>query len=209
MRAPASAMRRPAAPPKQAQHTAWRMALGFAAAFLIGYLPGIWLGRSGSSAAAQQLAVWYMDKQNFALFPTVLADLLSVSLLQLTLILLCGLSAAGVPLLAMLFGARGFMLGLCASGVFGAGGARSLVIYWLMSCLQDLVLLVAELWLSMYAAGLAGGLFQEVFGSGAPRGALSGSIRRLFLRYIVSILISVLFCTLGSGLDILLASVLL
>ena len=209
MRAPASAVRRPVTPPKQAQHMGWRTAMGFAAAFLMGYLPGIWLGRSGSLALAQQLAAWYMDKQNYALFSAVLVDLLSAAALQMTLILLCGLSAAGVPLLSLLFVVRGLFLGLCASSVFAQGGARSLVIYWLMSCLPDLAPLVTELWLSMYAAALAGGLFQEVFGSGAPRGALTGGVRRLFLRYIVGIFAAVLFCLIGSGLDVLLASVLL
>ena len=100
-------------------------------------------------------------------------------------------------------------MGLCAGSVFALGGAKSLVVYWLMHCLPDLGVLAADMWMALYATTLSGGLFQEMFGSGAPRGMISGGMRRLFIRYIVSFLLVLLFCVLGAGLDILLAAILL
>ena len=213
MRAASSPLRRPAAPGPAAipRSTACciRAAPGFAAAFFLGYLPGIWLGRNEVLEIGSQLAAWYLDKQSYPAFSQVLTNLAAGSILQVTLIFLCGLSAAGVPLLALFFAGRGCFLGLCAGSVFAFGGAKSLVIYWLMRCLPDLAVLAAEMWLALYATTLSGGLFQEVFGSGAPRGMISGGMRRLFIRYIVSFLLILLFCVLSAGLDILLAAILL
>ena len=213
MRAASSPLRRPAAPGPAAitRNAACcvRAAPGFAAAFFLGYLPGIWLGRGEVLEIGSQLAGWYLDKQSYPAFGPVLANLAANAILQVTILFLCGLSAAGVPLLALFFTGRGCFMGLCAGSVFALGGAKSLVVYWLMHCLPDLGVLAAEMWMALYATTLSGGLFQEVFGSGAPRGMISGGMRRLFIRYIVSFLIVLLFCVLGAGLDILLAAILL
>lgn len=213
MRAASSPLRRPAAPGPAAitRNAACcvRAAPGFAAAFFLGYLPGIWLGRGEVLEIGAQLAGWYLDKQSYPAFGPVLANLAANAILQVTILFLCGLSAAGVPLLALFFTGRGCFMGLCAGSVFALGGAKSLVIYWLMHCLPDLGVLAAEMWMALYATTLSGGLFQEVFGSGAPRGMISGGMRRLFIRYIVSFLLVLLFCVLGAGLDILLAAILL
>lgn len=213
MRAASSPLRRPAAPGPAAitRNAACcvRAAPGFAAAFFLGYLPGIWLGRGEVLEIGAQLAGWYLDKQSYPAFGPVLANLAANAILQVTLIFLCGLSAAGVPLLALFFTGRGCFMGLCAGSVFALGGAKSLVVYWLMHCLPYLGVLAAEMWMALYATTLSGGLFQEVFGSGAPRGMISGGMRRLFIRYIVSFLLVLLFCVLGAGLDVLLAAILL
>lgn len=213
MRAASSPLRRPAAPGpaaiiRNAACCVWA-APGFAAAFFLGYLPGIWLGRGEVLEIGAQLAGWYLDKQSYPAFGPVLANLAANAILQVTILFLCGLSAAGVPLLALFFTGRGCFMGLCAGSVFALGGAKSLVVYWLMHCLPDLGVLAAEMWMALYATTLSGGLFQEVFGSGAPRGMISGGMRRLFIRYIVSFLLVLLFCVLGAGLDILLAAILL
>lgn len=213
MRAASSPLRRPAAPGPAAitRNAACcvRAAPGFAAAFFLGYLPGIWLGRGEVLEIGAQLAAWYLDKQSYPAFGPVQANLAANAILQVTLIFLCGLSAAGVPLLALFFTGRGCFMGLCAGSVFALGGAKSLVVYWLMHWLPDLGVLAAEMWMALYATTLSGGLFQEVFGSGAPRGMISGGMRRLFIRYIVSFLLVLLFCVLGAGLDVLLAAILL
>ena len=213
MRAASSPPRRPAvqgpAPIARSTICCVRAAPGFATAFFLGYLPGIWLGREEVWEIGSKLAAWYLDRQSYPAFGPVLTNLATGSVLQVTLIFLCGLSAAGIPLLALFFAGRGWFLGLCAGSVFAAGGTRSLVVYWLMRCLPDLAVLAAEMWLAMYAVTLSGGLFQEVFGSGAPRGTISGGMRRLFLRYMVSSLLILLFCVLSAGLDVLLAAVLL
>lgn len=213
MRAASSPLRRPAAPGPAAitRNAACcvRAAPGFAAASFLGYLPGIWLGRGKVLEIGAQLAAWYLDKQSYPAFGPVLANLAANAILQVTLIFLCGLSAAGVPLLALFFTGRGCFMGLCAGSVFALGGAKSLVVYWLMHCLPDLGVLAAEMWMALYATTLSGGLFQEVFGSGAPRGMISGGMRRLFIRYIVSFLLVLLFCVFGAGLDVLLAAILL
>lgn len=213
MRAASSPLRRPAAPGPAAitRNAACcvRAAPGFAAAFFLGYLPGIWLGRGEVLEIGAQLAGWYLDKQSYPAFGPVLANLAANAILQVTILFLCGLSAAGVPLLALFFTGRGCFMGLCAGSVFALGGAKSLVVYWLMHCLPDLGVLASEMWMALYATTLSGGLFQEVFGSGAPRGMISGGMRRLFIRYIVSFLLVLLFCVLGAGLDVLLAAILL
>lgn len=213
MRAASSPLRRPAAPGPAAitRNAACcvRAAPGFAAAFFLGYLPGIWLGRGEVLEIGAQLAGWYLDKQSYPAFGPVLANLAANAILQVTILFLCGLSAAGVPLLALFFTGRGCFMGLCSGSVFALGGAKALVVYWLMHCLPDLGVLAAEMWMALYATTLSGGLFQEVFGSGAPRGMISGGMRRLFIRYIVSFLLVLLFCVLGAGLDILLAAILL
>ena len=69
MRAARTALRLPALPqlrtkePKRKTMSARRpdCAVWLGAAFLAGYLPGIWLGRDGATALGQQLAVWYTE----------------------------------------------------------------------------------------------------------------------------------------------------
>lgn len=182
---------------------------GFAAAFLLGYLPGILAGRTGALPLGGELAAYYMDGLRYARFAPVLASLLGTAFLQLTCTALCGFSAIGLPALALLFLLRGGFLGLGAASVFVQGGAKALVIHWLLSFLPDLALLLLALWLSGYAARLAGGIFRDVFCGGAARNALFAAARRLLTRYLVSLLGSALVCLIGAGLAVLFAGVLL
>lgn len=43
-------------------------AVWLGAAFLAGYLPGIWLGRDGTTALGQQLAAWYTESPESTAF---------------------------------------------------------------------------------------------------------------------------------------------
>lgn len=201
--------RRPAAAAPPWGDRPGRAPWGFAAAFLLGYLPGILAGRAGRLPLGSELAAYYMDGQRFASFGPVLASLFGTAFLQLTLTMLCGFSAIGMPALALLFLLRGAFLGLGASSVFVQGGAKALVIHWLLSFLPELTLLLLALWLSGYAAQLAGGLFREVFGGGAARNALFAAARRVLVRYFVVLLASGVICLLGAGLAVLFAGVLL
>lgn len=182
---------------------------GFAAAFLLGYLPGILAGRAGLLALGGELAAYYMDGQRFAVFGSALAALYAAAFLQLTLTMLCGFSALGVPLLAGGFLLRGGFLGLGAASVFAEGGAKALVIHWLLTFLPELALLLLALWLAGCAAGLAGWLYRDTFCGGVARNALSASARRLLIRYGAALGMSLIVCLVGSGLDILFAGVLL
>ena len=40
--------------------------LGCACPFLLGYLPGIWLGRTGAWASGSQLAAYYLSKSSYS-----------------------------------------------------------------------------------------------------------------------------------------------
>ena len=211
MRAASSPLRRPAAPgpaaiTRNAACCVWA-APGFAAAFFLGYLPGIWLGRGEVLEIGAQMAGWYLDKQSYPAFgPVLVANLAANAILQVTILFLCGLSAAGVPLLALFFTGRGCFMGLCAGSVFALGGAKSLVVYWLMHCLPDLGVLAAEMWMALYATTLSGGLFQEVFGSGAPRGMISGGMAETYLPPVVRTISALAFSS-SSGCAMALAAV--
>lgn len=94
-------------------------ALAFGVIFLTGYLPGIWLGRSGSTPLGQQLAAYYTSRPEGTSLAAAFGAQLAVSFLQLILVLLCGFCVWGVGLLALLFAARGLFLGLLR-GVSGS-----------------------------------------------------------------------------------------
>lgn len=186
-----------------------RFAFPFAAAFLAGYLPGILLGRSGALSIGAQVAAWYMDKQSFAVFGKTFSAFASGTILQLTFVLLCGLNVAGTPFLALHFLLCGGALGFCAASVMAYAGTKALVIYWLLTLLPDLASLFLSLWLSGHSAILAEGLFRDVFGGGAARGALCAAARRLLIRYGAAALFGAAASAAGAGLACLLGGVLL
>ena len=76
MRAARTALRLPALPqlrtkePKRKTVSARRpdCVVWLGAAFLAGYLPGIWLGRDGTTALGQQLAAWYTESPESTAF---------------------------------------------------------------------------------------------------------------------------------------------
>lgn len=65
LRRPGLPMLRPAVERPHREHTPQTesvAALAFGVIFLAGYLPGIWLGRSGTTPLGQQLAAYYTSR---------------------------------------------------------------------------------------------------------------------------------------------------
>ena len=136
LRRPGLPMLRPAVERPHREHTPQTesgAALAFGVIFLAGYLPGIWLGRSGTTPLGQQLAAYYTSRPKGPSLAAAFGAQLAVSFLQLILVLLCGFCVWGVGLLALLFAARGLFLGLCASSVAAQSGASALLRYRLAS----------------------------------------------------------------------------
>lgn len=179
-------------------------------AFLLGYLPGILLGRGGTAAGAA-LAARYMDRQCFAAFGPVFTDLFAGAFLQSTLVLLCGFCALGALTLTALFALKGTWLGFCAANVFAAGGARALVAHWLISCLPDLGILLLLFALTLRAGPLCGALLRTVLGGTPPAGSLSAAAltRSLLWRYGLVLAGSAVCCALGAGSAVFFAGILL
>lgn len=203
------ALRNPAQQPVPQRDAAGNAAfVGYAAAFLAGYLPGILAGRSGQSALGQQLAANYIDTTRFSSWTQAFSGQMASAFLQLLAVVLCGFCVFGGALLVLSFAARGAFLGFCAANVLSCSGPRALLCYWLLDCLPGLAVLFACLWLACHAARLSGGLFQSVFLGGAPRGQLAASTRRLLVRSGTALMLCGLFSALGAGLDILVAGLL-
>lgn len=132
LRRPGLPMLRPAVERPHREHTPQTesgAALAFGVIFLTGYLPGIWLGRSGTTPLGQQLAAYYTGRPEGTSLAAAFGAQLAVSLLQLILVLLCGFCVWGVGLLALLFAARGLFLGYCAASVAAQSGASALLRY--------------------------------------------------------------------------------
>ena len=130
LRRPGLPMLRPAVERPHREHTPQTesgAALAFGVIFLAGYLPGIWLGRSGTTPLGQQLAAYYTSRPEGTSLAATFGAQLAVSLLQLILVLLCGFCVWGVGLLALLFAARGLFLGYCAASVAAQSGASALL----------------------------------------------------------------------------------
>ena len=119
--------------------------LGCACLFLLGYLPGIWLGRTGAWESGSQLAAYYLSKSSYSTVFSVWQWQFSADFLQLAALYLCSFSALGCFFLPILFFLRGGFLGLCAACVLAAGESRGLVCYWLLSSLSTLSVLFAGL----------------------------------------------------------------
>ncbi|MGN0983611.1 MAG: hypothetical protein ACI4OI_02115 [Gemmiger sp.] len=206
---PRESARRASALPLRHPSSGIGAAWGFTAAFLLGYLPGIVAGRSGSTALGGELAAFYLDGQRFSGFGTAFAGLFAGAFVQLSVTMLCGFFALGVPFLAFFFALRGSFLGLGAASVFAVQGAKALVVHWLLNLLPELFLLLMALWLSGYAANVSSQLFRAAFLGGAARGAMSGGVRRLLTRYLIALLLVLPICAISAGLGILFAGILL
>ena len=91
MRAARTALRLPALPqlrttePKRKTVSGRQpdCAVWLGAAFLAGYLPGIWLGRDGTTALGQQLAAWYTESPEGTAFTAAFGARFAVGALQL------------------------------------------------------------------------------------------------------------------------------
>ena len=101
-------------------------AVWLGAAFLAGYLPGIWLGRDGATALGQQLAAWYTESPEGTAFAAAFGARFAVGALQLCAVLLCGFCIWGIGLLAPIDGDRldlsGAMLGATSGSRLTADG---------------------------------------------------------------------------------------
>ena len=183
--------------------------LGCACLFLLGYLPGIWLGRAGAWAPGSQLAAYYLAKTSYSTVFSVWQWQFSAAFLQLTALYLCSFSALGCFFFLILFFLRGGFLGLCAACVLAAGESRGLVCYWLLSSLPNLSVLFAGLWLSGYGAPMSTGLFQCVFSGGAARGQLAAAFRRLTIRFLLCLLLAGVVSLVSGWLSVFLAGILL
>ena len=69
--------------------------LGCACLFLLGYLPGIWLGRTGAWESGSQLAAYYLTKSSYSTVFSVWQWQFSAAFLQLAALYLCSFSALG------------------------------------------------------------------------------------------------------------------
>ena len=203
LRRPGLPMLRPAVERPHREHTPQTesgAALAFGVIFLTGYLPGIWLGRSGTTPLGQQLAAYYTSRPKGTSLAAAFGAQLAVSFLQLILVLLCGFCVWGVGLLALLFAARGLFLGLCAASVAAQSGASALLHYRLDTLLSDVGTLLLCLWLAGWAVRLAMELFRAVRGR-AARGT-PGTARRLAVRFAAALALSAAFAAVGAVLAV-------
>lgn len=169
-----------------------------AGVFLLGYLPGILAGQSGTSVIGQQIAAYYTDVARLSHWSELFSSQAAAFFLQLFSVWLFGFTAFGPGLLLLLFAGKGLFLGFCASQVLCIGGTKKLIVYWISSCLPNVLLLFILLWLAGYAVHMSHGLFQSIFLGGAPRGQLPGNARRLTVRFLLCLPFSVLICGLCS-----------
>lgn len=196
---PGLPMLRPAVERPHREHTPQTesgAALAFGVIFLAGYLPGIWLGRSGTTPLGQQLAAYYTSRPKGTSLAAAFGAQLAVSFLQLILVLLCGFCVWGVGLLALLFAARGLFLGLCAASVAAQSGASALLRYRLDTLLSDVGTLLLCLWLAGWAVRLAMELFRAVRGRAARE--TPGTARRLAVRFAAALALSAAFAAVGA-----------
>ena len=185
------------------------VSLGCACLFLLGYLPGIWLGRTGAWEPGRQLAAYYLAKSSYSTVLAVWQWQFSAAFLQLAALYLCSFSALGCWFFLILFFLRGSFLGLCAACVLATGESRGLVCYWLLSSLPNLSVLFAGLWLAGYGAAMSNGLFQCIFSGGAARGQLASAFRRLTMRFLLCLLLAGAVSLVSAWLSFFLAGVLL
>lgn len=173
---------------------------GCAAVFLAGYLPGILLGRNGTTILGQQLSMFYTAQDRLMVWSDLFISQSAAFFLQLFSVWLCGFTAFGFGLLLLLFAGKGLFLGFCSANILTLEGANALCLYWISGCLPQVMLLLLLLWLAGYAAALSHGVFQSIFLGGAPRGQLIGNARRLTVRFLLCIPVSWLIGLLCSGL---------
>lgn len=185
------------------------VSLGCVCLFLLGYLPGIWLGRTGIWEPGSQLAAYYLAKSSYSTVLAVWQWQFSAAFLQLAVLYLCSFSALGCWFFLILFFLRGGFLGLCAACVLAAEESRGLVCYWLLSSLPNLTVLFAGLWLAGYGATMSNGLFQCIFSGGAARGQLAVAFRRLTMRFLLCLLLAGAVSLINGWLSVFLAGVLL
>ena len=190
LRRPGLPMLRPAVERPHREHTPQTesgAALAFGVIFLAGYLPGIWLGRSGTTPLGQQLAAYYTSpsRPEGTSLAAAFGAQLAVSFLQLILVL---------------FAARGLFLGFCAASVAAQSGASALLRYRLDTLLSDVGTLLLCLWLAGWAVRLAMELFRAMRGRAARE--TPGTVRRLAVRFAAALALSAAFAAVGAVLAV-------
>ena len=148
-----------------------------------------------------------MSAQSYTAFWSVWCSWFAAAFLQASLIYLCGFHLWGSIFMGAYFAFKGTVLGVCASAIYASGGARALVVYWLLNCLPELVLSAFMLWLAHSSCRGSQSLSSIVF-SGC-RCALNGAIRRLSVHYLLCLLGCAVSSFMFSGSAVLFASVLL
>lgn len=150
-------------------------ALGCACLFLLGYLPGIWLGRTGAWVSGVSWRLTTCLKAATARFSLYGSGSFPAAFLQLAALYLCSFSALGCFFFPILFFLRGGFLGLCAACVLAAGESRGLVCYWLLSSLPNLSVLFAGLWaIRLQRSDKQRGCSSASFRAGPPVGSWRG-----------------------------------
>lgn len=175
---------------------------GCAAVFLVGYLPGILLGRNGTTTLGQQLSTFYTAQDRLMVWSDLFISQSAAFFLQLLSVWLCGFTAFGFGLLLLLFAGKGLFLGFCSANILTLEGTNALCLYWISDCLPQVMLLLLLLWLAGHATALSHGVFQSIFLGGAPRGQLIGNARRLTIRFLLCIPMSWFIGLLCSGLSV-------
>ena len=199
---------RPAVPgeaEREQRRILWHFLLG--SVFVAGYLGGLWAGRTQEPEFGRSLARFYMDSSQYLAYGGVFGSLFSGSFLQLTTVLLMGFSALGVGLLPVFFLAKGAFYGLGAASVYLQGGARGLVVHWLINSLPDLFLLFVLLWFALRAKTMAEDLGRCLQGGSRLRRTMP--VGKLLLDYGLALLLAALLSALGAALAVIFAGVLL
>ena len=181
----------------------------FALLYFCGYGVGLALGRLAMPEFGGSFAKFYLDKQNFLSFGGVFASLFTAALLQLTFLAVSGFCAIGMGLLVSFFALKGALMGICTAALYTAGGAKGLVIYWLLTWLPEISLLLLTLFQAGCSAGVCGGIFRFALCGNAPRLGMNAPVRRCLKSYIITSFLSVLFSALGAGAALFFAAVLL
>ena len=187
---------------------AWSAVLAFGLLFFVGYVAGVWVGRTGQSGFGNHLAEYYRNGENFSAFLPLFQNLFGSAFLQGILVLVCGFSALGTGFLCLYFAARGAILGLCAACVFVQGGTKALVIHWMLTCLPDLGVFLVMLWLAVQANRCAGGIFRILLGGGSHLRQMP-PIKQLVFRFATAVLLCVALCLAAAASGVLFAGVLL
>lgn len=180
-----------------------------AALFLAGYTGGILICRPAVPKIGSLLAEFYVDPTHFASFSDVFLSGAAALFLQSAVLILCGSSIAGMAVLSLFFLGKGALMGICAAAVYATQGLRGLVVYWLLTCLNDVTQLLLLLWLAQSACDLSLSLFRCLMDGGAVRGALKARAQMLLYRCGMVLVAGAVCTAFGAGSAVLFAAVLL
>ncbi len=180
----------------------------FGMLFLAGYGCGLFYCRRRQPALLAALAAYAMDRQHLAVFARVFAEQFAAALAQLTLLLFCGFCALGLGIALLLFWAKGALWGGCTAIVYQTMGTRGLVVYWLLSILPEISLLLLCAGLAGQGAQVSRLLYGSVFG-GSGRMTGREKARSLVQGYLAAAMAAILLSGLSAGLALFFSGALL